>query len=98
MLEGVEHADCSVRELGFKWVVKCSGVVVLSWLLATDSGVVGFADDSVGANCSDSVYSGVSSVSGSRDVVCDDSVEAPEQNRLWVWVMWIVFMGVGGGV
>jgi len=70
VIEGVEHADCSVRELGFKWVVKCSGVVVLSWLLATDSGVVGFADDSVGANCSEAVCSGVLLVLGLRDVAC----------------------------
>jgi len=74
VVECVEHAGCSVRELGFEWVGKCSGVVVLSWFLAKDSGVVGFAGDSVGTNCSESMCSGVLSVLGSRDVVCDDSV------------------------
>jgi len=90
-----EHADGLVIILGFEWVRKCLGVMVLSWFLAKDSGVVSFADDSIN-NHSEYMCSGVWWVLDLRDLACNDSsMEAAEQNRLWVWVM-IVSMGVEG--
>ncbi len=91
MLEG------SVRELGFEWERKCLGVeVMLSWLLACDIGLLSFAEDTVVNKHSESVCSGVWWVSALRVVICDESMDAPEQNRVWVWVMWIVSVGVEG--